>query len=215
MKYKLIIFDIDGTIAEHISSWRCIHENLGVWDELAVKYQNKFLSGKISYRKFCELDAAHWKGLSEEKIKRIFKNAAYIKNAIPCIKKLKKMGFKIAAISTGLQYMANRINKEVKFDYILTNKLTARKGILTGAVEINITHGEKGRIVRRILKSFRVNKEEAISVGDSAGDIPLAKNTGYSIAFNSSDKNLLKTVNYACKTLDFKEVYDKIASIQQ
>ncbi|MCK4249717.1 MAG: phosphoserine phosphatase, partial [Candidatus Omnitrophica bacterium] len=69
MKYKLIIFDIDGTITEHVSSWRYIHEKLDLWDVLACKYQEQFLAGRISYKKFCELDAAHWKGLSEKKIK--------------------------------------------------------------------------------------------------------------------------------------------------
>ena len=68
MKYKLIVFDIDGTITRHISSWRYIHEKLGLWDVLARKYQDQFLAGKISYRRFCELDAAHWKGMPVRKL---------------------------------------------------------------------------------------------------------------------------------------------------
>ena len=59
MRYKLIVFDIDGTITRHISSWRYIHEKLGLWDDRAFHYQEDFLAGKISYRRFCELDAAH------------------------------------------------------------------------------------------------------------------------------------------------------------
>jgi len=34
-KFKMIVFDIDGTITRHISSWRLIHEKLGLWDVLA------------------------------------------------------------------------------------------------------------------------------------------------------------------------------------
>jgi len=215
MKYKLVIFDIDGTIAKHISSWRYIHERLGLWYEQAYRYQEKFLAGKISYRKFCELDAAHWKGLPEEKIKEIFQRVPYAKNAAQCIKKLKKIDFKLAAISTGLQYIADRIKKELKFDYVLSNRLISTKGILTGKVRINITHGAKGRILRKILKKFRVEPEEVICVGDSRGDIPLARRSGYSIAFNSSDESFSKIVDYNCKTNDFKEVYNKIVSISE
>jgi len=213
MKYKLIIFDIDGTIVKHVSSWRYIHEKLGLWDDLAYKYQKKFLGGKISYRKFCELDAAHWKGLAEAKIIKIFNKAPYAKNAARCIKKLKISGFKLAAISTGLQYMAERIKKEMKFDYTLYNRLLARDRKLTGGVKINITHGQKGRALKKILKIMHIKPGEVISVGDSAGDIPLAKLSGYFIAFNSSDENLSRIADYNCKSRDFKEVYDKIISI--
>ena len=90
MKYKLIIFDIDGTITTHISSWRYIHERMGLWDHLAKKYQDEFLAGKISYRKFCELDAACWKGMREERLKRIFKKVKFTKNAKSCLKRLKQ-----------------------------------------------------------------------------------------------------------------------------
>jgi len=215
MKYRLIIFDIDGTIAKHISSWRYIHEKLGLWYEQAYRYQEKFLAGKISYRKFCELDAAHWKGLPERKIREIFKKVPYAKNAALCIKKLKKKGFKLAAISTGLHYIADRIKKELQFDYVLSNKLISRKGILTGKAKINITHGAKGKILRRILNKFHVKSQEVICVGDSSGDIPLTRYSGYSIAFNSSDDAFSKIVDYNCRTKDFKEVFKRILSVSE
>lgn len=213
MKYKVIIFDIDGTIAKHISSWRYIHEKLGLWDKLAFRYQEEFLAGKISYREFCELDAAHWKGLPEKNIKEIFRKAPYSKNAVYCIRRLKRMGFKLAAVSTGLQYMADKIKRELKFDYVLSNRLISKKGVLTGKVKININHGAKGGILRKILRKFHVKPHEVISVGDSAGDIPLAKASGYSIAFNSSDEKFSKIVDYNCNTGDFKDVFKKIVSV--
>lgn len=212
-KYKLIIFDIDGTIVKHISSWRYIHEKLGLWDVFAYRYQEKFLAGKISYKKFCELDAAHWKGLPEDNIIKIFGKAPYVKNVASSIRRLKKMGFKLVALSTGLQYMAERLKKELKFNYILYNRLISKNGILNGRVKINIAHGAKGKVLSKILKKMRVNPREVISVGDSSGDIPLAKLSGYSIAFNSSDKELSRIADYNCKTRDFREVFKKIVSI--
>lgn len=213
MKYKLIIFDIDGTITTHVSSWQLIHEKLKIWDDQAKKYQDRFLAGRLSYKRFCELDAAHWKGMPEDKLIRIFRKVPYTKNAKICIKRLKKMGFKLAAISTGLQYIADRIKHDLGFDYLLYNRLLSRKGILTGGVDINITHGAKGKIARKILKHFKLQPHEAIAIGDSAGDIPLARACGYSIAFNSTDRELSEVVNYDCKTKDFKDVYNRIVKI--
>lgn len=213
MKYKLIIFDIDGTITQHISSWRYIHENLGLWENRAFSYQEQFFAGKISYRKFCELDAAHWRGMSEQKIRKIFKGVLYSKNTVPVIKKLKKMGFKLAAVSTGLQFMPDRIRKELKFDYAISNRLASRNGHLTGGVIIKIAHGAKHKILKSIFKRFKVKPHEAICVGDSEGDIPLAKECGYSIAFNSTSNELSNISDYNCRSRDFNEIFKKIVLI--
>lgn len=215
MRYKVIIFDIDGTITSHVSSWRYIHEKLNIWDDLACVYQKKFLAGKISYKKFCELDAAHWKGLPEKNIKQIFNKLPYTKNSASCIKKLKEMGFKLIALSTGLQYLADRIKNDLQFDYVLSNKLLSKNGVLTGKVKVNIAHGAKEKILHKILSGLRVKPSELISIGDSAGDISLARLSGYSIAFNSSDKKFSNMVDYNCKTRDFKEVYNKIIEISK
>ncbi|MBU0684201.1 MAG: HAD-IB family phosphatase [Candidatus Omnitrophota bacterium] len=213
MKYKLIIFDIDGTITRHISSWRYIHEKLGLWDVLAKKYQEEFLAGKISYREFCELDAAHWKGIKLSKMRQVFKNVKYSKNVEKVIKLLKKNRFKLAAVSTGLQFIAERVKNELKFDYVKGNRLNVYKGRLSGKVKINISHGAKGSTVKMIAEKFRVKKHEIISVGDTEGDLPMVKQSGYSMAFNSSSLKLSRAVDYVCKTTDFMEVYDKIVEI--
>jgi phosphoserine phosphatase len=132
---------------------------------------------------------------------------------VECVRKLKKARFKLVAISTGLQFMADRARKELGFDYAVSNKLLSYKGKLTGGVHINLEHGAKHRILHQIFKRFGVKPSETISVGDSEGDIPLAKECGYSIAFNSSSKELSMVVDYSCKTRDFEEVYRQILSI--
>ncbi len=213
MKYKLIVFDIDGTITRHISSWRYIHEKLGIWNDRAFRYQEDFLAGKISYRRFCSLDAAHWKGIPESRLRTIFKGVRYSKNAVSSIAKLKKLGFKLAAVSTGLQFMTDRVRKELRFDYAIANRLICRGGKLTGGVRVNLEHGAKHTILAKIFRKFNVKPCESISVGDSAGDIPLAKNSGYSIAFNCSSPDLAKTVDYNCRTTDFAEVYKRIIKV--
>lgn len=213
MRYRLIVFDIDGTITQHISSWRYIHEKLGLWSDRAFRYQEDFLAGKIDYRTFCLLDAAHWKGMPLERIRSIFKGVHYSKNAVKSIQKLKAMGFKLVAVSTGLQFMCERLERELKFDYTIANRLGVRNGRLTGGVRINLEHGAKHAILERIYRRFKVKPSEVISVGDTAGDIPLAKNSGYSIAFNCSSPQLARTVDYNCRTKDFNEVYRQIVSV--
>lgn len=213
MKYKLIVFDIDGTITRHISSWRYIHEKLQLWSKRAFRYQEEFFAGKITYREFCELDAAHWKGMRVSKLRSIFRDLRYSRNARQSIFKLKELGFKLAAVSTGLQFMTDRVRRELKFDYAISNRLSSRNGVLTGGVRINLEHGAKHTVLAKIYGIFGVKPNEVISVGDTDGDIPLAKNSGYFIAFNCSSPKLKKASDYVCRTTDFDEVYRKIISI--
>lgn len=213
MAYKLIAFDIDGTITRHVSSWRYIHEKLDLWDALAKKYQDQFLAGRISYRRFCELDAAHWKGIREERLRRIFLKIRYSRNAKKVVRKLKSDGFKLVAISTGLQFVTERVKEELGFDHVIGNRLNVRKGLLTGGVRINISHGAKGRALRHLLARQGIKARQMIAVGDSEGDIPMVKMAGYSIAFNSSSEKLSAAVDYNCATSDFMEVYKKIIDI--
>jgi phosphoserine phosphatase len=109
--------------------------------------------------------------------------------------------------------MCDRIRKELKFDYAVSNRLSVRRGVITGKVMIRLEHGAKDRIFRQMLKKFHAKPEEAISVGDSEGDIPLAKRCGYSIAFNSTSEKLSRMADYNCRTRDFKELYKKIMAV--
>ncbi|MFH1190405.1 MAG: HAD family phosphatase [Candidatus Omnitrophota bacterium] len=213
MKCKLIVFDIDGTITRHISSWRYIHEKLRLWSNRAFRYQEDFFAGKITYRRFCELDAAHWKGMRISRIRSIFKRLRYSKNAPRAIAGFKKAGFKLAAVSTGLQFMTDRVRSELKFDYAVSNRLISRNGLLTGGVKINLEHGAKHTVLAGIYRKFSVKPHQVISVGDTEGDIPLARHSGYSIAFNCSSAELKKVADYTCKTDDFNEVYAKIMEV--
>ena len=210
MNYQAVVFDIDGTITTHISSWRYIHEKLGRWDALACRYQDRFLAGKISYRRFCELDAAHWRGIPDREMAALFRDVPYAQNAEACLRKLKRLGYILAAVSTGLQYLPERLESELGFERTLSNRLVARDGVLTGEVEINISHGAKGRALARLLAELGVAPERVIAVGDTEGDIPLVEAAGYAIAFNSSSPELSARVDYDCRGDDFREVFEAI-----
>ncbi|MBI5554377.1 MAG: HAD family phosphatase [Elusimicrobia bacterium] len=212
-RYKIVVFDMDGTLTQHVSSWQLIHEKLGMWNEDACHYQEQFLKGKISYRKFCVLDAQRWKGLSAAEITSHLHAIPYSKNVKSTLRKLKKLGFKLAIISTGLDLLAFKVKNDLAIDYCICNKLEVRNGRLTGRVKIDIAHGEKGKIFKRLLKQAGIKPREAIFVGDSATDIPAAKAAGYAIAFNALDSGLTEIADYTCRTKDFREVFNRIKLI--
>ncbi len=215
MRYKLVVFDIDGTITKHISSWQFLHERLGQWNDQAIRYQEMFQAGKISYRKFCRLDAAHWKGMEASRLYKVMEEIPYAKNVERAVKFLKERRFKLAAVSTGIQFIVDRVKKDLGFDYAVGNKLKVRRGRLTGGVEVKINHLGKGKVLESILKRFRIAASSAVVVGDSAGDIPMMKMAGYAIAFNASSRAVSEAADYCCQTDDFMEVCEKILKISE
>lgn len=210
MKYKIVVFDMDGTLTRHVSSWQLIHEKLGMWDADASRYQEQFLKGRISYRRFCELDAQRWGNLPVDNIIRHLDAIPYSKNAKRVLKKLKALGFKLAIISTGLDLLALRVKKDLQVDYCFCNKLYVKQGRITGRVKIDVAHGDKGRVFKRLLKKARLTPEQAIFVGDSATDVPAARVAGYAISFNASHSGLSAIADYNCRSQDFQEVYTAI-----
>ncbi|MBP1715245.1 MAG: Phosphoserine phosphatase [Deltaproteobacteria bacterium] len=72
-KFKLALFDLDGTLTTERSAWEYIHRRLGVWDGQAEKFQQAYLRGEISYDEFCRLDAAIWKGMRVSEVKGILR----------------------------------------------------------------------------------------------------------------------------------------------
>lgn len=213
LRYKIVVFDMDGTLTRHVSSWQLIHEKLGLWDEDACRYQEQFLKGRISYRRFCELDAKRWQSLPVARITRHLHAIPYSVNVKSTLKKLKNLGFKLAIISTGLDLLALKVKKDLLIDHCICNKLYVRNGRLTGRVKINIAHGEKGKVFKTLLKNTGIKPKQAIFVGDSATDIPAARIAGYAIAFNASHAGLVDSVDYNCRTKDFREVLSAIKKI--
>lgn len=198
---------MDGTLTQHVSSWQLIHEKLGLWDKDACRYQEQFLKGRISYRRFCELDARCWKNMPVADITSHLHAIPYNRNVKTTLRRLKKMGLKLAIISTGLDLLALKVKKDLQIDYCVCNKLYVRKGRLTGRVKIDVAHGEKGYIFRKLLKKARFRPDQAIFIGDSATDLPAAKIAGLAIAFNASHDGLAEAADYNCRSKDFREVF--------
>ncbi|RMF62254.1 MAG: phosphoserine phosphatase SerB, partial [Calditrichaeota bacterium] len=106
---------------------------------------------------------------------------------------LKAMGFKLALISGGFKFFADRLKAQLSFDYVYANDLEIKNGRLTGKVKGEIIDREaKGRIVHELAQKEGLSPEEIVAVGDGANDEIMLKNAGLGIAFNAHD--LLKKV---------------------
>ncbi len=208
--FKAVIFDLDGTLTQERSIWEYIHKRLGKWYGFAEEYQKQFLSGEISYERFCELDAQVWKGMRTEKLLEIVKTVPFHQGVDELISYLKEKGMKTALVSSGLSILSNWVHDRYGFDYSISNDLLHEDGILTGNVRINVYYDKKGEWVERILRKFSVKPEEAIAIGDSRGDIDMFEMVGFSIAFNSSCIDLVQIANVCIQSQNLIDIIPKL-----
>ena len=208
--YRLVIFDLDGTLTQERSVWEYIHKQLGKWYGFAEEYQNLFLAGKISYEEFCERDAQVWKGIRVDELLEIVKTVPFHPGVDELINHFKQKGLKLSVVSSGLSLLSNWVRQKYGFDYSVSNDLLHENGILTGKVRIQVFYDKKAEWVEKILKQFGVKPEEAIAIGDSRGDIDMFQLVGYSVAFNSSCQDLDQIANVCISSKNLADIIPRL-----
>jgi len=205
-----VIFDLDGTLTQERSIWEYIHKKLRKWYGFAEEYQNLFLAGKISYEEFCERDAQVWKGMKVEELSKIVETVPFHPGVDELIDYIKQKGLKLSMVSSGLSLLSNWVHEKYGFDYSVSNDLLHENGILTGKVKIQVNYDKKAEWVKKIVKQFGVNPEEVVAIGDSKGDMDMFQMVGFSIAFNSSCKDLDKIASVCIQSQNLADIIPRI-----
>jgi phosphoserine phosphatase len=113
-------------------------------------------------------------------------------------------------ISSGLSILSDWVHQRYGFDHSVSNDLLHDNGILTGKVKIQVYYNKKAEWVKRILKKFDVRPEEVIAIGDSIGDIDMFHMVGFSIAFNSSCKELDQIASVCIQSRNLADIISKL-----
>ncbi len=205
-KYKLALFDLDGTLTKERSSWEYIHRRLGVWEGYAEKFQEAFLRGEIDYHRFCQLDAAIWRGMKVSVLEGILEEIPLHDGVKEFLEYLRSRGMKLGIISSGLTILAERIKEEFNFDYAVANALEVAAGLLTGEIRIQVQHDRKGEWVRVAQRHFNAATEEILAIGDTTGDIDMLRLAGLSIAFNPLSSRLKSWATFSVHSKDLRDL---------
>lgn len=183
MPIRVVFFDCDGTLTKVKSSWEYLHRRLNLWTENADTYQALFREGKIHYHEFCRRDALLWRGLPVSTVYRILSEIPYQENVAGVLSSLKTAGIFTVIVSSGISLLVNRVKEEFSFDMAFSNALLSREGILDGRIKIDVEYNKKGFLIREILRSLGLKREEASAVGDGDGDSGMFTEVALPIGF--------------------------------
>ena len=207
MKYKLVCFDLDGTLIDDTEYiWLTIYDYLGVQEE-ARKYAKKFRSGEITYEEWCKNDL---RLLTENKmnltdLKKISENLKVMKGANETLSELRKKGYKLAVISGSIETMVDILFPNRPFDYVFINKLKFDKdGYIAGLIPTKYDEKEKATGLKKIAELEKIPLSECVFIGDNKNDIHVAKIAGLGISFNSKSVELDKVCRAVIKEKDLR-----------
>lgn len=204
--YKLALFDLDGTLTRERSAWEYVHRRLGLWEGQAEKFQESFLGGKIDYLRFCELDAQVWKGIRAAYLEGILREIPFHPGLGELVGYLKSKGLKLGIISSGLSFLSEWVKGKFGFDYAVANELGTSDGLINGGIRIHVHYDRKEEWVRAAQRRFGAGPGETMAVGDSAGDLPMFRLAGLSIAFNAHSPQLESAASLVVRSADLRDL---------
>ncbi|HHL72350.1 MAG TPA: phosphoserine phosphatase SerB [Bacteroidetes bacterium] len=183
---RLVVFDMDKTIIDGEVIDEIAHAaNVG---EQVSQITRKAMAGEIDFREALKQRVAMLKGLPVEVLEEVANSMKLMPGALEVVRTLKAMGFKLALISGGFLFFAEKVRQRLGFDYVYANELEVKDGVVTGHLRGPIIDKmAKGRVLQEIAEREGLSREEIVAIGDGANDEIMLKNAGFGIAFNASE----------------------------
>lgn len=207
---RLVLFDMDGVLADTVSSWVSVHDHFRVSNEENFR---RFSRGDIDEMEFIRSDVGLWKSrksdVSIDDLRSILDRVPLMAGAMETVRELKREGVRTAIISGGIDILADRVRAETGIDLALANGLVCDAGgRLTGEGILRVRIRDKGESAREVMSMLGVRMDECASVGDTATDIPLFRNTRMGIAFNPAQREVEEEADYTVRGRDLTGILD-------
>jgi len=215
---KLVIFDMDGVLADIQGSWRKIHHHYHTDNNSNV---DNYLDGTLTDEEFIASDINQWKKPDGtlpniQEIKNIYRNAPIMKGAKELISFLQKNKITTAIVSAGVDILAHQIQQQLNIDLCYANTLNVdSNNQLDGTGTVNVPLCHKDKPIQKILIEKKLSAHQAISIGNSCFDLPMFYAVGIGIAFNPHDQCIKNEADQVITTKNLADLIPLIDSYLQ
>ena len=182
-KQLLAIFDVEGVLydGEYLPILaEKVNKEKEIWD-----ITKKGIQGLINWEDGLKNRVDLLKGLSIDTCQEVADELSIMNGAKETCMSLKNAGWKIMAVSGGFTIMTDRLKKELGLDFIFSNELIFKDGLLDD-VKINVD-SDKAKSAKIKISEWEQNKEEIVVIVDGANDVKLFDICGLGIAFRAQD----------------------------
>ena len=211
-KYKLVCFDVDGTLIDNVKfSWQIFHDHFQTDRHRREDAKNRFFNGQITYKEWAEHDINLWKERDAKK-SEFFKAIGHLRlmeGTMETLKELKKSGIKLAIISGSLNILLEKFipDYEEFFDDVFLSRIYFDEGGSISKIEATEYDLDgKALALRKIAEREGLSLKECVFVGDYLNDFKIIQEAGLGIAFNCQHEELKKVADVVIDKKDLREV---------
>lgn len=179
----LAIFDVEGVLldAEFLP---ILAEKVNKQDEI-WEITRKGIEGVINWEDGLKKRVDLLRGINFETCKEVSDSLKIMTGAKEACRTLKTAGWKIMAVSGGFTIMTDKLKKELDLDYVFSNELIFKNGILDGVI-INV-NADKAKSALIKIREWKEEKKNIVAVVDGANDVKLFDICGLGVAFRAQD----------------------------
>ena len=180
----IIAFDMDSTFIEEEGVDE-IARALGITDRITVLTQQA-MEGKLDFNSSFTQRIGMLKGTHIDVINAVCDRMTASPGITTILPFLKQKGFKTAIISGGLDIFTHRLQQKYQLDYVFSNTVEVRDGMLTDNISTPIMNSEnKKKTLAGLAESLLIHQHNIIACGDGANDIPMLTYAGTGIAWQA------------------------------
>ncbi|RMX08087.1 phosphoserine phosphatase SerB [Corticibacter populi] len=191
--FRLIAFDMDSTLV----TTECVDEiadMVGKKREVAEITEAAMQGIITDFKESLRRRVALLKGVTVEQLQRVYTERVRLSDgARELVQACHAAGLKTLLVSGGFTFFTERVRAELELDFVRSNLLDIRDGVLTGGLQGqswgDICDGqEKRRAVLELASLMDIEPAQAIAVGDGANDLPMMQAVGLSVAYHAKPR---------------------------
>ncbi|MBI2658973.1 HAD family phosphatase [Candidatus Woesearchaeota archaeon] len=211
-KYKLVCFDVDGTLIDNVTfSWQIFHDYFQTDRHRREDAKKKFFSGEITYLQWAEHDISLWRetNAKKEDFLKAIGHLKLMEGAMETLKELKRRGFKLAVISGSLNIILEKFIPDYNefFDDVFLNRIYFdENGLISGVEATEFDIDAKALALKKIAEREKIKMEECVFIGDYLNDMKIIQEAGLGIAFNCNYEELKKAADIVIEKKDLRGV---------